>query len=171
MTRDISAKSLGTLSPKYVTTWYFNKKTRKSGKRLLLRSVRSSLDSNRKNLIYALSEIDRMACALKLPINIREAASMLYRKAIKKRLIRGRSIEGISAAILYVTCRQYRVPRTLEEVRDISRVGQKEAFGWFIRFMEGEEYEGYEFVGVFDSWSLDPPPPVVTDEWVALHEG
>jgi transcription initiation factor TFIIB len=92
MTRDISAKSLGTLSPKYVTTWYFNKKTRKSGKRLLLRSVRSSLDSNRKNLIYALSEIDRMACALKLPINIREAASMLYRKAIKKRLIRGRSI-------------------------------------------------------------------------------
>ena len=45
------------------------------------------------------------------------------------------------------------------------------AFGWFIRLMDGEEYEGYEFVGIFDSWSLDPPPPVVTDEWVAMHEG
>jgi hypothetical protein len=30
--------------------------------------------------------------------------------------------------------------------------------------MEGEEYEGYEFVGIFDSWSLDPPPSIVTDE-------
>jgi hypothetical protein len=45
------------------------------------------------------------------------------------------------------------------------------AFGWFIRLMDGEEYEGYEFVGIFDSWSLDPPPPVVTDEWVDLHVG
>jgi hypothetical protein len=40
-----------------------------------------------------------------------------------------------------------------------------------MRFMEGEEYEGYEFVGIFDSWSLDPQPLVVTDELVAMHEG
>jgi hypothetical protein len=42
------------------------------------------------------------------------------------------------------------------------------AFGWFMRMQDGEEYEGYEFVSIFDSWSLDPPPPVVTDEWVAI---
>jgi transcription initiation factor TFIIB len=83
-------------------------------------------NTTERSFIFALSEIDRMACALKLPVNIREAASMLYRKAMKQRLIRGRSIEGISTAILYITCRQYGVPRTLEEVRDISRVGQKE---------------------------------------------
>ena len=83
-------------------------------------------NTTERSFIFALSEIDRMACALKLPMNIREAASMLYRKAMKKRLIRGRSIEGIATAILYITCRQYGVPRTLEEVRDISRVGQKE---------------------------------------------
>ena len=45
------------------------------------------------------------------------------------------------------------------------------AFGWFMRRQDGEEYEGYEFVGIFDSWSLDPPPPVVTDEWIDLHVG
>lgn len=83
-------------------------------------------NTTERSFIFALSEIDRMASALRLPINIREAASMLYRKAMKKHLIRGRSIEGITSAILYVTCRQYGVPRTLEEVRDVSRVGQKE---------------------------------------------
>ncbi len=83
-------------------------------------------NTTERSFIFALSEIDRMACALKLPVNIREAASMLYRKAMKKHLIRGRSIEGITSAFLYITCRQYGVPRTLEEVREISRVGQKE---------------------------------------------
>ncbi|HID19685.1 MAG TPA: transcription initiation factor IIB [Methanophagales archaeon] len=83
-------------------------------------------NTTERSFIFALSEIDRMASALRLPIIIREAASMLYRKAMKKHLIRGRSIEGITSAILYVTCRQYGVPRTLEEVRDVARVGQKE---------------------------------------------
>ena len=79
-----------------------------------------------RSFVFALSEIERMASALKLPMNVREAASMLYRRAMKKHLIRGRSIEGITSAILYITCRQYGVPRTLEEVRAVSRVGQKE---------------------------------------------
>jgi transcription initiation factor TFIIB len=83
-------------------------------------------NTTERSFIFALSEIDRMACALRLPVNIREAASMLYRKAMKKHLIRGRSIEGITTALLYIACRQYGVPRTLEEVREISRVGQKE---------------------------------------------
>ena len=96
-------------------------------------------NTTERSFIFALSEIDRMACALRLPVNIREAASMLYRKAMKKRLIRGRSIEGITSALLYVTCRQYGVPRTLEEVRDVSRVGQKEisrAYRFLLRELE-----------------------------------
>jgi len=83
-------------------------------------------NTTERSFIFALSEIDRMACALRLPMNIREASSMLYRKAMKQRLIRGRSIEGIATAIIYIICRQYGVPRTLEEVREISRVEQKE---------------------------------------------
>ncbi len=83
-------------------------------------------NTTERSFIFALSEIERMASALKLPVNIREAASMLYRKAMRKHLIRGRSIEGITSAILYITCRQYGVPRTLEEIREVSRVGQKE---------------------------------------------
>ncbi|MFZ2070666.1 MAG: transcription initiation factor IIB [Halobacteriota archaeon] len=83
-------------------------------------------NTTERSFIFALSEIDRMASALRLPVNIREAASMLYRKAMKQSLIRGRSIEGITSAILYISCRQYGVPRTLEELRDVSRVEHKE---------------------------------------------
>jgi len=79
-----------------------------------------------KSFVLALSEIERMASALKLPTNIRETAAMLYRKAMKKDLIRGRSIESIAAAVLYISCRQYNVPRTRAEIGEISRVGEKE---------------------------------------------
>jgi transcription initiation factor TFIIB len=80
-----------------------------------------SIDSSDKTLALALVEIDRMACALKLPNNIKEEASVLYRKAMKKGLIKGRSIEELVSAMLYITCRQYEVPRTLKEVAAISR--------------------------------------------------
>ncbi|MHC1610962.1 MAG: transcription initiation factor IIB [Candidatus Methanospirareceae archaeon] len=96
-------------------------------------------NTTERSFIFALSEIDRMACALKLPMNIKEAASMLYRRAMKQGLIRGRSIESIATAILYITCRQYGVPRTLEEIRDVSRVGQKEisrAYRYLLRELD-----------------------------------
>ena len=84
------------------------------------------MTSSERSFIYALSEIDRMASALGLPMDIREAAVELYREVKDENLIRGRSIEGITSAILYITCRQYGVPRTLEEIKAVSRVSQRE---------------------------------------------
>ena len=42
-----------------------------------------------------------MASALGLPRNVRETAAVVYRDAVDKNLIRGRSIEGVAAAALY----------------------------------------------------------------------
>ncbi len=75
-----------------------------------------------RNLATALSEIDRMASQLGLPDNVREAASKLYREAVNEDLIRGRSIESVASAALYAACRENQVPRTLEEVAEVSRV-------------------------------------------------
>ncbi len=80
-----------------------------------------SIDSGDKTLSLALVEIDRMACALKLPNNIKEETSVLYRKAMRHNLIKGRSIEELVSAMLYITCRQYEVPRTLKEIAEVSR--------------------------------------------------
>lgn len=78
-----------------------------------------------------------MASAMGLPRNVRETAAMIYRKAVNKNLIRGRSIEGVVAASLYAACRQCGVPRTLDEVAGSSRVGRKE-IGRTYRFMTRE---------------------------------
>ena len=83
-------------------------------------------DAVERNLAFALSELDRMASGMSLPRNVRETAAMIYRKAVLKNLIRGRSMEGVSAAALYAACRQCNVPRTLDEIAGSSRVSRKE---------------------------------------------
>ena len=100
------------------------------------RRIRVS-DATERNLAFALSEIDRMSSHLTLPRNVREAAALVYRKAVEERLIRGRSIEGVAAAALYAACRESKVPRTLDEIAEVSRVSKKE-IGRSYRFIARE---------------------------------
>jgi len=100
------------------------------------RRIRVS-NATERNLAFALSELDRMASAMSLPRSVRETAAMIYRRAVTKNLIRGRSIDGVVAASLYAACRQCGVPRTLDEVANSSRVGRKE-IGRTYRFMTRE---------------------------------
>ena len=83
-------------------------------------------DAGERNLQFALSEVDRMASALGVPRSVREVASVTYRRALDEDLIRGRSIEGVATAALYAACRQEGIPRSLEEISDVSRVERKE---------------------------------------------
>ena len=79
-----------------------------------------------RNLAFALSELDRDCSRLGLPRSAREAASVVYRSAVENKLIRGRSIEEVLVAFLYVACRRCNVPRTLDEIAELSRVTKKE---------------------------------------------
>ena len=83
-------------------------------------------DSKERNLKQALGEIDRMASALGLPENVRETASVIYRRALNDDLLPGRSIEGVATASLYAAARQAGTPRSLDEVANVSRVGKDE---------------------------------------------
>jgi len=89
------------------------------------RRIRIS-DATERNLAIALSELDRLASGMGLPRSVRENAAMIYRKAVLKNLIRGRSIDGIAAAALYASCRQCHVPRTLDEISTLSHISRKE---------------------------------------------
>ncbi len=86
-------------------------------------------DAGERNLQFALSEIDRMASALGVPRSVREVASVIYRRALNEDLIRGRSIEGVATACLYAACRQEGIPRSLEEVSDVSRSSRRRSGG------------------------------------------
>ncbi len=83
-------------------------------------------DSKERNLKQALGEIDRMASALGLPENVRETASVIYRRALDEDLLPGRSIEGVSTASVYAAARQAGVPRSLDEINEVSRVEKSE---------------------------------------------
>ena len=83
-------------------------------------------DSKERNLKQALGEIDRMASALGLPENVRETASVIYRRALDENLLPGRSIEGVSTAALYAAARQAGTPRSLDEIANVSRVEKME---------------------------------------------
>ena len=89
------------------------------------RRIRIS-NATERNLATALSALDRMASGMGLPRTVRETSAMIYRKAVLKKLIRGRSIEGVSAAALYAACRQCNVPRTLDEISNASSMSRKD---------------------------------------------
>ena len=86
----------------------------------------SIASSSERNYLVALPELNRVASYLGLPDNIREQAALLYRNCVKNNLIRGRPIETVVNASLYATCRSAGMPRTLDEISQISNVSKKE---------------------------------------------
>ena len=89
------------------------------------RRIRIS-NATERSLAIAFSELDRMASSMGLPRTVRETAAMIYRKAALKKLVRGRSIEGVITAALYAACRQCHVPRTLDEISSVAHISKKE---------------------------------------------
>ena len=75
-----------------------------------------SHDSTNKNLMQAFNELDKLKDKLGLPDAVIERTAYIYRKARKRGLVRGRSIDGILTAAIYIACRDLGVPKTLKEV-------------------------------------------------------
>jgi len=82
--------------------------------------------SYERNLKLAQQESKRISSFLQLPPHVEETAMKLYLTAAERGLIRGRSIESIIAACIYIACRLHDVPRTLDEVVKASGVHKKE---------------------------------------------
>ena len=83
-------------------------------------------NSVQRNLSIALPELDRMCACLSIPNNIKEECAMWYRRAVANGLVRGRSIECVVAAIIYLISRRHRLPKTLEELEEVSGVKKKD---------------------------------------------
>lgn len=91
-------------------------------------------DSFQRNLSIALPELDRMCACLNIPPNIKEECAMWYRKAVAKGLVRGRSIESVVAAVIYLISRQHQLPKTLDELEAASGIKRKD-IGRSYRFL------------------------------------
>jgi transcription initiation factor TFIIB len=85
--------------------------------------VHSSID---RNLAQAMAELERLSGKVSISPPIKEKAAVIYRKALDKALVRGRSINAIAAAALYAACRKSGSPRTLREIAEASLVDKKD---------------------------------------------
>ncbi len=85
--------------------------------------VHSSVD---RNLAQAMSELERLSSKVNISPPIREKAALVYRKALDKGLVRGRSINAIAAAALYAACRKSGSPKALREIAEASLVDKKD---------------------------------------------
>jgi transcription initiation factor TFIIB len=91
--------------------------TQRRMKRLQRQDNRSKVNETQaRNLSVAMSEMDRMSSELHLPNSVKEQAALIYRKALKKDLIRGRSIDAFVAASIYAACRVLKIPRPLKVI-------------------------------------------------------
>ncbi len=85
--------------------------------------VHASVDRNRRQ---AFSELDRLADKLNVNDAVIEKSAYIYRKALERGLVRGRSISALIAAALYAACRDTETPRTLKDISAISNIKKKE---------------------------------------------
>ncbi len=79
-----------------------------------------------RNLRQALSELNKLKDKVAISSNVLEKAAYLYRKALEKKLVRGRSISAMIAASLYAACRDTETPRTLKDIADAANVKRKD---------------------------------------------
>ena len=101
--------------------------TKTSLKRLRIWDSRSrSKNSKDRNLQQALNQLLKMKDKLSLSNSVGEKAAYIYRKALEKKLVRGRSISALIAASLYAACRESEIPRTLNEISNSADIGRKE---------------------------------------------
>lgn len=79
-----------------------------------------------RNLLIATTELKRISGNLNIPDYIVKEAMRLYKIAFNKKLLRGRSINGMVAASIYYVLRKERFPITFQEILDESAESEKD---------------------------------------------
>ena len=96
--------------------------TQRRMRRLQRQDNRSKVNETHARILsIAMAELDRLTSDLHLPRSVKENAALIYRKALLKDLIRGRSIDAFVAASIYAACRVMGIPRPLKEVSKASK--------------------------------------------------
>ncbi len=80
----------------------------------------------KRNILIATTELKRICSNLNLPNHIKLEAIKLYKEAFKRKLLRGRSINSMVAASIYLAIRLKKIPRTLQEILDESSENEKD---------------------------------------------
>lgn len=78
-----------------------------------------------RNLRIALRELKRLSAALEISQETSSTASLYYRKALRAKLIRGRSINSMVAAAVYLAARKHNFAIIIKDLEEISSTSKK----------------------------------------------
>jgi transcription initiation factor TFIIB len=95
--------------------------------RELQRAASRSQASTRseRNLVQAFRDISSWCDQFSLPKTISDIAKQLYKRSDEEKLLRGKSLDAVIAACIFIACRQARVPRTFREICNLTHVPKK----------------------------------------------
>lgn len=79
-----------------------------------------------RNLQIALSEMQRLISVLQLSKTVEEEAARIYTLAAQRGIVKGRSTETIVAAVIYIVCRNYEIPKTLDDLEAVTNIDKKD---------------------------------------------
>ncbi|MCH7661669.1 MAG: transcription initiation factor IIB family protein [Euryarchaeota archaeon] len=84
---------------------------------------RTKAETNQRDVFM---QIRRIVSALSLPESVEKQACSLFRTAQNEDIVRGRSLEGFTAATVYTACRVLGMTRTRAEILSVSRATRAE---------------------------------------------
>jgi transcription initiation factor TFIIB len=82
--------------------------------------------SGDRNFMKAFEQLNRLKEKLALSDTIVEKTAYIYRKVQERGLIRGRTIDGMLAAAVYISCRETETPRTINDIAHASNTKRKD---------------------------------------------
>jgi transcription initiation factor TFIIB len=87
---------------------------------------RSKSNNTERNLRSAFSILETTRSKLDISDAVIERAAYLYRKALTKNIMRGRTISAMILSALYAACRESNVPRTLQDIASAGNISIKD---------------------------------------------
>ena len=100
-------------------------KTKRKMWRLRKCQLRSTNDSKHRNLLQAMNKLQLLSEKLHVSNAVQEKAAIIYRKALEKNLVKGRTISGLIAGSMYVACRFTKTPKTINDIVKASTLSRK----------------------------------------------
>ncbi|TFK25956.1 transcription initiation factor IIB [Coprinopsis marcescibilis] len=78
-----------------------------------------------RNILTAFRDISNWCDQFSLPKTISDIAKQLYKRADEEKLLRGKPLEAVIAACIFIACRQAHVPRSFREICNLTHVSKK----------------------------------------------
>ncbi|KAF8655343.1 hypothetical protein AX16_003116 [Volvariella volvacea WC 439] len=86
---------------------------------------RSQNSRSERNLLTAFRDISSWCDQFSLPKTISDIAKQLYKRSDEEKLLRGKPLDAVIAACIFIACRQAHVPRTFREICNLTKVSKK----------------------------------------------